>query len=165
MSKTFTYAKEDANNITRYVKGYLQRVYECDVTTKYGYEGRIRPLLPINVVLADCADCQVCGTEIYGDKDIGLQTGTHKFWSPEMTNPQMKFAISATTNAIASNDIHKNDTGWYDVGTLLLPPETIRTTRVLETIMAQKCRETTPVDEGRRTGGRYPSRYGRRSSK
>ncbi|KAL7804395.1 hypothetical protein V8C43DRAFT_14095 [Trichoderma afarasin] len=109
MSETFTYAKEDANITTRYAKGYLQRVYERDVTTKYGYEGRIRPPLPINVVLADCADCQVCGTEIYGDKDIRLQTGIYKLWSPEMANPQMKFAISATTNAIASNRIHKNE--------------------------------------------------------
>ncbi|KAK4075131.1 uncharacterized protein Triagg1_4795 [Trichoderma aggressivum f. europaeum] len=45
----------------------------------------IRKLKPIEVVLADCADCKVQGTEVYNDKHHRLQAGTYKFWSPEMT--------------------------------------------------------------------------------
>ncbi|KAL7906900.1 kinase-like domain-containing protein [Trichoderma velutinum] len=45
----------------------------------------IRRLNPIDAVLADCADCQVHGNEIYGrDRKNRIQTGTYKFWSPEM---------------------------------------------------------------------------------
>ncbi|KKO98023.1 serine/threonine protein kinase [Trichoderma harzianum] len=58
-----------------------QNYYHSDVKPR---NILIRKLNPIEVVLADCADCQVCGTEIYGDKDIRTQTGTYKFWSPEM---------------------------------------------------------------------------------
>ncbi|PKK45412.1 hypothetical protein CI102_11948 [Trichoderma harzianum] len=62
-----------------------QNYYHSDVKPR---NILIRKLNPIYVVLADCADCQVCGKEIYGDKDIHLQTGTYKFWSPEMAKHQ-----------------------------------------------------------------------------
>ncbi|KAL7962390.1 kinase-like domain-containing protein [Trichoderma compactum] len=50
----------------------------------------IRKLKPFDVVLADCADCRVCGTEIYGNKNNRLQAGTYKFWSPEMTTSGLR---------------------------------------------------------------------------
>ncbi|KAH0523267.1 hypothetical protein TsFJ059_008297 [Trichoderma semiorbis] len=58
-----------------------QNYYHSDVKPR---NILIRKLNPIEVVLADCADCQACGTEIYGDDDRRIQTGTYKFWSPEM---------------------------------------------------------------------------------
>ncbi|KAL6689878.1 kinase-like domain-containing protein [Trichoderma pleuroticola] len=60
---------------------HRQNYYHADVKPR---NILIRKKNPIYVVLADCADCQVHGSEIYGGKNNLPKTGTYKFWSLEM---------------------------------------------------------------------------------